>query len=218
MKLGRFAAIGLALASGYAIWYHLGLVSGSTAAERRTVLGGDELIERPSLVTNHAGEISAPPEAVWPWLTQVGWHRAGWYTPRWVDQLIFPDNWASADHLDPQLVRELKPGDTIPDGPPGTAQFVVERAEPPRLLVLRSRTHLPPDWANKLGASLDWVWTFSLEPTRTGGTRMLIRNRGWVKPAWLDLGYRATIVPADHIMATGMLKGLADRISQTRMD
>ena len=177
MKLGRFAAIALALASGYAVWYRLGLVSGSTAAERRRVLGGDELIDKPTLVTNHAGDIPAPPEEVWPWLTQVGWHRAGWYTPRWVDQLIFPDNWASADHLVPQLVRDLRPRDSIPDGPPGTAQFIVERAEAPRLLVLRSRTHLPPGWASKFGAGLDWVWTFSLEPTGAGGTRMLIRNK-----------------------------------------
>lgn len=207
------AALGLVV--GYAIWYRLGLVSGTTPEERRVALSGDELVPDPSLVTNHAGDLPAAPEQVWPWLTQVGWHRAGWYTPRWVDQLLFPENWASADVLDPELVRDLVPGDTIPDGPPGTAHFVVERAEAPHLLVLHSRTHLPSDWAERFGATLDWVWTFSLQPTGDGGTRLLIRNRGRVRPIWLDLAYRAAIVPADHIMATGMLKGLATRLSGT---
>lgn len=201
------------LGCGYAGLYRLGLVSGSTAAERQLALPGDELIARPSLVTNHAATLPAPPEAVWPWLTQVGWHRGGWYTPRWVDQLIFPDNWPSADHLDPLLVRDLKPGDTVPDGPPGTAEFVVELATPPRTLVLHSRSHLPPGWRDKYGTELDWVWTFNLEPAPGGSTRMLIRNRGYVRPAWLDLAYLAVIVPADHIMATGMFAGLAKRVA-----
>lgn len=198
--------------AGYALLYRLGTTSGSTAEERARTLPGDELIEDPSLVTNHAATLDAPPEAVWPWITQVGWHRGGWYTPRWVDRLLFPDNWPSATELDPDLVRDLKPGDTVPDGPPGTARFVVETAEPPRLLVLHSTTHLPPGWAERFGASLDWVWTFAFDPTTDGRTRMLVRNRGRLHPAWLDRAYLLTIVPADHIMTRGMFRGLADRI------
>lgn len=204
-----------AAAGSYAVLHRLGRTSGSTVAERERALPGDDLIRDPTVVTNHARTLAAPPEEVWPWLTQVGWHRAGWYTPRWVDRLLFPDNRPSADRLDPDLVRDLRPGDTIPDGPPGTAEFVVEEAEPPRVLVLHSRTHLPPGWAERFGAALDWVWTFSLEPA-AGGTRLLIRNRGWVTPRWLDLGYRALIVPADHVMAQGMLDGLASRTSSAR--
>jgi hypothetical protein len=58
----------------------------------------------------------------------MGWHRAGWYTPRWVDRALFPDNRPSAERLDPRWVREVHVGDRIPDGPPGTAEFVVELA------------------------------------------------------------------------------------------
>ncbi len=202
-------AAGLA---GYAVLYRLGQMSGSTLEERRRSLPGDDLIEGATFITNHAATLDAPPEQVWPWLTQVGWHRGGWYTPRWVDRLLFPDNQASATTLDPQLVRDLQPGDIVPDGPPGTAQFVVERADAPRVLVLHSTTHLPPGWAQKYGAALDWVWTFALDPVDDGRTRMLIRNRGWVRPWWLGLGYRLGITPADHIMATGMLRGLQARV------
>jgi hypothetical protein len=170
------------------------------------------LINRPTLVTNHAAHLPAPPQDVWPWLTQMGWHRGGWYTPQWVDRLLFPGNWPSADRLDPSLLRDLRPGDTIPDGPPGTAQFVVEQAEAPKVLVLHSRTHLPPGWDVTLGAALDWVWTFTLDPDK-GGTRILVRNRGRVDPQWLDCAYRALITPADHIMTSGMFRGLAQRVS-----
>jgi hypothetical protein len=129
-----------------------------------------------------------------------------------VDQLLFPGNWPSADRLDPSLLRDLRPGDTIPDGPPGTAEFVVEHAQAPRVLVLHSRTHLPPGWDVSLGAALDWVWTFALDPDN-GGTRILVRNRGSVQPRWLDYAYRALITPADHVMTSGMFRGLAQRVS-----
>ena len=201
-----------ASAAGYLVLHRLGRTSGSTAAERSRCLPGDELVNRPTLVTNHAAYLPAPPEDVWPWLTQLGWHRGGWYTPRWVDQLLFTGNWPSADRLDPSLLRDLRPGDTIPDGPPGTAEFVVEHAQAPRVLVLHSRTHLPPGWDVSLGAALDWVWTFALDPDN-GGTRILVRNRGSVQPRWLDYAYRALITPADHVMTSGMFRGLAQRVS-----
>jgi hypothetical protein len=59
-------------------------------------------------------------------------------------------------------------------------------------------THLPPGWDKRFGAELDWLWTFCFTPAAGGCTRMLIRNRGFVKPLWLDLGYRAFVVPADQ--------------------
>jgi hypothetical protein len=77
------------------------------------------------VVTDHAVTIDAPPAAVWPWLTQMGWHLGGYYTPRWVDRLLFPGNWSSLDHLDPALVRDLAVGNVIPRTanrePPGSS-------------------------------------------------------------------------------------------------
>jgi hypothetical protein len=116
--LARYAA-GLCVA-GYGALQLLGRRAGSTQQERRQALAGDGTVLHPHAVTDHAITIGAPPEAVWPWLTQMGWHRGGWYTPRWVDRLLFPANLPSADVLDPGLVRELAVGDTIADGPPGS--------------------------------------------------------------------------------------------------
>lgn len=210
MRRGLAVGASTALA-GYAALQALGRVAGSTAAERSAALPGDDLVDDPQMVTDHATTIQAPPDVVWPWLTQIGWHLGGWYTPRWVDRLLFPDNWASLDRLDPVLLRDLQEGDVVPDGPPGTAEYVVSRVEPPRLLVLRSTSHLPPGWAEKYGARITWTWTISLTPTPDGSTRAHLRVRGRMAPWWFAAFYVATIVPADYVMATGMLRGLRQR-------
>jgi hypothetical protein len=190
----------------------LGREYGSTAAERAIALPGDELVPDPTLVTNHAITVDVEPAALWPWLTQMGWHRGGWYTPRWIDRLLFPDNWPSVESLEAALVCDLQPGDVIPDGPDGTAWFVVRRADPPYLLVLHSTTHLPRGWSERFGAQLSWSWMFRLEPIPPHQTRLLVRSRGRASPAWLDLAYRSFVIPADGFMATGMLRGLRRRV------
>ena len=189
----------------------LGRTAGSTQAERRQVLPGDELVHHPTVVTNHAVTIPAPPDRVWPWLVQMGWHRGGWYTARWVDRLLFPANWPSATELVPELQRPLTVGDRIPDGPPDTAWFVVEHVDPPHLLVLHSTTHLPAAWRARLGVSIDWAWTFTLADAHNGGTRLLLRVRGRTRPWWLTATYVAALVPADYIMARSMLAGISRR-------
>jgi hypothetical protein len=126
-----------------ALLIYLGRSHGSTARERARSLPGDRIVAEPDVVTNHAISIGVPPESVWPWLTQMGWHRAGWYTARWVDQLLFPANWPSADRLIPEL-PDIKIGSFVPDGPPETeCGFIVEELNPGRALVLHSTTHVP---------------------------------------------------------------------------
>jgi hypothetical protein len=38
--------------------------------------------------TTHAVTIDAPPSAIWPWIVQAGYGRAGWYTHEWVERLL----------------------------------------------------------------------------------------------------------------------------------
>jgi len=79
-RLGVAAGLASIASAGAAQW--LGRTAGSTRAERRRSFPGDQLVAHPSVVTAHATTIPAPPERVWPWLQQVGWHRGGWYTAR----------------------------------------------------------------------------------------------------------------------------------------
>jgi hypothetical protein len=193
----------------------LGRTYGSTAAERQRPRSGDDLIPRPHVVTNHGITIDAPPEAVWPWLVQMGWGRGGWYTARWVDRLLFPANGPSADRILPAF-QGLGLGDFVPDGAPETeCGFVVERMEARRALVLRSTSHLPARWRREHRASLDWSWDFALEPTGDGRrTRFTFRSRWRTGPWWLTLAGWLAIVPADFVMSRQMLRGLKERVER----
>ncbi|WP_412738742.1 hypothetical protein [Krasilnikovia sp. MM14-A1259] len=198
-------------ALGYGALYRAGRRAGSTAAERAARLPGDDVVLRPTMVTDHAVTVGATPLQVWPWLAQLGWRLGGYYTPRWVDRLVFPANWPSLDRLDPLLVRDLAPGDVIPDGAPGTAWYVVAEVVRPHALVLHSTTHVPPGW-RRHGAMIDWTWAFRLTALPGGRTRLHLRMRGRTAPWWLTVGYHAALVPADFVMATGMLRGVRRRI------
>ena len=122
----------------------------------------------------------------------------------------------SADHLDPRWVYEPSAGDRIPDGPPGTAEFVVERAEAPEMLLLRSTTHLPTSWRIRAGCRVDWTWCFHLSPVGAWHTRVHVRVRGRAEPAWLSLAFVALLPPADLVLCPGMLRGLARRVASDR--
>lgn len=214
MKATLPALAGASVLSAYAALQVLGRTSGSTPEERGAALPGDALVPDAHLVTDHAVTVAASPDQVWPWLAQMGWHLGGYYTPRWVDRLMFPDNRPSLDHLDPMLVRDLGPGDVIPDGPPGTAAYVVVEAEAPHLLLLHSTTHVPPGWGERYGARISWTWCFLLTAT-ADGTRLHTRVRGHMQLRWFAAFYVGTIVPADHLMATGMLRGIRCRAEES---
>ena len=145
-----WSGVACSVAAGYVLLQLLGRRAGSTRDERRRALPGDELVARPQIVTDHAVTLDVASVDIWPWLTQMGWHLGGYDTPDWVDRLLFSYHWRSLDYLDPALVRHLHTGDIIPDGPPGTAWFVVEEADAPRSLVLHSATHVPAGWGEKL--------------------------------------------------------------------
>jgi hypothetical protein len=208
-RVGPTAA--LAAAGGYAALYRLGQTWGATAQEQRQALAGDELLPEATALTTHAITIAAPAAAVWPWLVQMGWGRAGWYTYRWVDRLMFPANGPSANEIlaEHQL---LEIGDRIPDGPPeADCWFTVEQLEPDRLLVLRSTRHLPASWRQR-GLAMDWIWSWHLREPAAGRTRLVQRNRMRLDPWWFERAFLATIVPADFIMARSHLRGLRRRV------
>ncbi len=203
-------AVTVAAVAGAAL-QHLGRTSGSTRSERLASLPGDGLVDRPLVITDHATTIEAPPSAVWPWLVQMGWGRGGWYTARWVDRLLFPANGAAADRIHPEW-QGLAVGDRVLDGDPSTeCSFVVADLEPEHHLVLHSRSHLPPALRDRVGAAIDWSWTFVLRDLGDGRTRFHFRTRARLSPWWLAAGYVGVLVPADHVMARQMLRGVAVR-------
>ncbi len=101
---------------------------GVDPAEAALALAGDELVPDASIVETRGVEIGAPPDAVWPWLVQMGYNRAGWYSYDVVDM-----KGASVDRIVPEL-QELAVGDLVPNSP--DTAFAVRVLDPGRALVL----------------------------------------------------------------------------------
>lgn len=91
-------------------------------------LPGDDVIANPTVADTRGITIAAPPEQIWPWLLQMGYGRAGWYS---YDRL---DNEGHSVHKILPDYQHLELGDVVPTHPGGG--FRVERLEPGRHLVL----------------------------------------------------------------------------------
>ena len=199
-----------------------GVVAGTTAAVgvtslqrwRRTwgidpnevgrPLPGDQVVPDPNAIETRGITIDAPPDRVWPWLMQMGFGKAGWYSYDRLDQ-----RGASADGI-VDAWQTLAAGDIVPTHPGGG--FLVEEIDPGHALILRSDTALvaaqAEAWAKRQageraatgGASTESTpaglaasgailgatpqqfaasWAFVVEPLDGGRSRLIERFRVW---------------------------------------
>jgi hypothetical protein len=196
-------------------------------------LPGDDLLPDSATVATRAMTIPAPAAEIWRWLVQMGFGRAGWYTYQWFEKSLpwlrrmgvldrgYYERWTAvwkpnADRAIPEL-QELHPGDTVLDGPPGTAYFKVTSVEPGRSLVLYSirhplHGHWPDAAALETGVYYVFGWAFVLEPVDERTTRLIIRTRvECSRQWWLPWVTEALVVPMDALMQRGMLDGVRKR-------
>src|SRR4051794_28909590 len=73
------------------------------------------------------------------------------------------------------------------------------------------RTHVPPALRGVM--SVDWTWSFALEPVESG-TRLRLRARATGSPTAL-VAWHLVVVPSDFVMARAMLRGIAERAERT---
>ncbi len=107
---GLSTGLGIAVVAGAAyVWlikpWHMRW--GATDEETQRTMPGDELIPGAGQTTRSI-TIAAPPEAIWPWLIQLGFGKAGWYSYDWIDNDFRP----SARRILPEY-QELAVGDQI---------------------------------------------------------------------------------------------------------
>jgi len=160
--LTRAGAVGVLVAGAYPVLLRRRLLTwGATPEETGREMPGDELLPAPDLLATRAVTVDAPPEAIWPWLVQMGSGRGGAYTYDWIENL-FGLNMHSADEILPQF-QTLKVGDTLPLGSKGPRMQVVD-LELDHALVFVSEDGR-------------WVWAFCLYPSGGKATRLVSRNR-----------------------------------------
>lgn len=161
-------------------------------------LPGDDLVTRTDAVDTRVVDIDAPVDRVWPWLVQMGYGRAGWYS---YDVLDMDEPSALAIE---QRWQSLAVGDVMPTHPGGG--FVVKVLDPPHAMVLyldramveeqeRAAKDAPDAGATGVATATTNVratsaylgqavqgdfaasWAFALESREGGGTRLIERFR-----------------------------------------
>jgi hypothetical protein len=144
---------------------------GLTLADAQREYPGDELVRTPRWSWTHGVEIAATPQAVWPWIAQIGATRGGFYSYQWLEDLVGCEV-HSAEAIHPEW--EMKLGDELyvhPKGPP----LEIAALERGRWLV----AHGAADQEAK-AAGRPWVtvsWLFYIEPIAGGRSRCISRYR-----------------------------------------
>lgn len=159
---------------------------GATDEEVLSSFPGSELIPNGKRSSTMAATIDAPPSRVWPWLVQMGYRRAGWYS--W-DRL---DNFGrrSAAELHPEW-QNIKVGDILagPDASEMEKAWEVAALEPERLLVLRATIDLRGRRFDPRGprpsSYSDSTWSFWLKDLPGGKTRLIVSGYWQTEPRWL---------------------------------
>jgi hypothetical protein len=157
---GVALATSVAVASYPVLLRHRCLTWGATPDEIARPLPGDELLVAADIVSTRAVTIDAPPDAIWPWLVQMGSGRGGAYTYDWIENL-FGLGMHSADEILPQF-QDVKVGDEMRLGP-NRPKMRVEVLDPERVFTIRFE-------------DANWVWIFALF-AEDGATRLVSRNR-----------------------------------------
>ena len=175
----------------------------ATPQEEAASLAGDEFINNPIGVANHAITVHGSPREVWPWLVQMGSGRAGWYAYDLIDNGGHPSSYRVVPEF-----QAVKVGDVFPALPGQNQVFSLMRLTPERDLVL--------GWRQPNG-NVQTSWAFVLFEPRPGETRIVVRGR--IAEGYTPLGlpqWIAVLVakPAHFIMERKQLLGLARRVEQ----
>ncbi len=169
-----------------------------TGAERTAVMPGDFVVTAPDVVLDRGMDLPAPPEVLWPWITQLGKGRGGWYWPAAVER------WIPAPRRGLRAInsrhQSLAVGARVPGWGGPTAAFEVALIDPGRALVYRSRR-----------GRMTLSWAIVLTQTGSTASRLHLRLRvGGVRRKRLA-GSAAELV--EKLTVAGLAAGLRERVS-----
>ena len=176
---------------------------GATDQEVRGTMPGDNIVPRASFNATRAITIEAPPELVWPWIVQMGYRRAGFYTYALLDNACFD----SADRTLEQY-QSPKIGDWMP-----MAKKVNQTT------AFKVTSFATNQWL--LWEKPDSTWAWKLIPVDDGHTRLLSRLKqryAWETPGSAILTL-VLLEFGDFPMMRRVMKGIkarAERLNAQR--
>jgi hypothetical protein len=158
---------GLPLFATAPLYRHWHLRWGATDHEVRGTMPGDDIVPRASFHATRAITIEAPPELVWPWIAQMGYRRAGFYTYALLDNAGFD----SADHV----MAEYQP--------PRIGDWMPMAKKVNQTTAFKVKAFTIDQWL--LWEKPDSTWAWKLVPLDGGRTRLLSRLKqryAWQEP------------------------------------
>ncbi len=171
---------------------------GATEEEVLRAMPGDEIVPQPTFEATRAVTIDASPEQIWPWIVQIGYRRAGFYSYDRLDN----DGIASAEHIIPEY-QGLSVSELIPLS--RTVDAEVRLLEPGKFLVLVVG---PPDMTET------WTWAWGLYEKESGQTRLITRLRVHAESARANLMLDALEI----VMMRKHLRGIRRRAEAAELD
>jgi hypothetical protein len=173
---------------------------GATTEEVNGPVIGDDLCRDATLVATRSITIGAKPQDVFPWIRQMGFGRAGWYSYDWLDNLGRKS--ATTIHDEWQTV---KAGDKVPSGP---ISFTAAIVEAPRHFVLEIKS------LGKKSPKLHFTLAYELRDDPQG-TRLVTRMRSHCSFPFGLLFEKLILGPGDGFMLRRQLLTISKNASQT---
>lgn len=150
--------------AGYILFLRPQMVKwGTRLGESQRRLPGDDIIPQPNFQMTQAINIDAPPEALWPWLAQMGRERTGYYAQDLLTNWGIPSvSFLRQDIDSPAVGAEMDGG------------YHIMELDPNRKLLFGgfSLRRWP-------GVTQDTTSLYLLEHRPDGSTRLLVRRRAY---------------------------------------
>jgi hypothetical protein len=162
-KFGRWLIIAAGCLVAIAVLFHFvyrpwQLNWGATGEEIKRAMAGDGIVPAPAFNATRAVTVNAPAERIWPWIVQMGYRRAGFYS--W--DILDNDGIPSSERIIPEY-QTLKVGDLVPLSRNANVRVAAMEANSQLLLVPQSAP--------------DWTWAWGLYPIDAHRTRLVSRLR-----------------------------------------
>jgi len=193
---------------------------------------GKDFIRNPLLELIYKIEIQAQPEDIWPWIIQVGYHRAGWYIDTWWDKYLQKYFWPlivpkeargtyepPAEEILPEY-QNFTEGDIVPDGPPGSAYYEIVKIEQNHLLLLYATTHfnyMAPQFIYKTKYAPDgaFCWAFIIQRNDNYTSQLISWWQAQATPRKGFLILKPFFALADGAHQKQILRGLKKRVEKS---
>lgn len=155
---------------------------GATDVEVRRPMIGDDVVRRPTYAATRAITIEATPAEIWPWIVQMGYGRAGFYSWDGIDNNAVP----SAERIIPEY-QDLQTGDLLRMSGDSYAHVAALKPAAHLLLVFEQERS-------------SWAWELHAVDARRTRLVTRLRIRTQQLRSWLVLDVFEIVMTRRHLL------------------